>query len=178
MLKRFYTDKFILKIWRFRNNRPTTKKLFTISAKNMQTVTAWVNMIGIRVKNKTLWATKSSLFESVMESIIEREETFEYSLILICWVVGVVRVAYICEKYTIKSTLPIEGELCPRSKCRWVRYVCPIPSFWMIISISVSTRWTKRVEITVGSIACSLLWVSLFQFCKNCFSAGIRMSEL
>jgi len=59
----------------------TTKKLFTINEKNMQTVTAWVNMIETRVK-KTLLdsAIKSSFLESVTESIIiEREETFEYN---------------------------------------------------------------------------------------------------
>jgi len=56
------------------------KKLFTISAKSMQMVTAWVNMIGIRVKKTLLDLSISySFLESVIESIIEREETFEYN---------------------------------------------------------------------------------------------------
>jgi len=42
----------------------------------MHTVTAWVNMIGIRVKETLLDATiKSSFLETIIESIIEREET-------------------------------------------------------------------------------------------------------
>jgi len=46
----------------------------------MQMVTAWVNMIEIRVR-KTLLdsAIKSSFIESVIESIVERKEIFEYN---------------------------------------------------------------------------------------------------
>jgi len=54
---------------------------------------------------------KSSLLESVIDSIIEREETFEYNSHRLSRSELYVRVAYICEKYTMKSTLPIEGEL-------------------------------------------------------------------
>jgi len=61
-------------------------------------------MIGIRV-NKTLLvsATKSSFLGSIIciESIIEREETFEYSCVE-------VNNMFICEKYTMKSTQPSE----------------------------------------------------------------------
>jgi len=65
-------------MWRFWYD--TTKKLFTIRAKNMQTVTAWVNMIGILVKKTLLDSViKPSFLESVLESIIKREETFEYN---------------------------------------------------------------------------------------------------
>jgi len=69
-----HTEK--LKIW---NDRPTTKKLFTISAKNMHTCLSEYDWnLG---KKKTLLdsAIKSSLLESVVELIIECEETFEYN---------------------------------------------------------------------------------------------------
>jgi len=42
----------------------------------MQTVTAWVNMIEIRVKKTLL---DSAIKFSFLESFIEREETFEYN---------------------------------------------------------------------------------------------------
>jgi len=46
----------------------------------MQTVTALMNMIGIRVKKTLLDSViKSRILESVIELIIEREETFKYN---------------------------------------------------------------------------------------------------
>jgi len=77
----------------------------------MQLVTAWVNKIGIRVKKTLLDSSiKSSFFESVKESIIEQEETFEYNS---HWYsrsekLSALRVAYISEKYIMKSTLHSE----------------------------------------------------------------------
>jgi len=58
--------------------------------KNMQMVTAWVNMIGIPVK-KTLLdsAIKSCFHKSIIEPIMEREDTFE-KYISHGWVVGLV----------------------------------------------------------------------------------------
>jgi len=125
---------YIRKIWRFWNDMPATKKLFMISAKCMQTVTAWVNMIGIRFSNKIYFAWIRYRIN------YWTQETFKYNSHRLSCSEWYERVGYICEKYTMKSTLPIEGELCSCSKCRWVRYVCPILSFWMIILISISTR--------------------------------------
>jgi len=60
-----------LKYW-----NDTTKQLFTISTENMQTVTAWVKMIGTWVKKTHL---DSDIKSSFLEFAIECEETFEYN---------------------------------------------------------------------------------------------------
>jgi len=67
-------------------------------------------MIGIRVKKTLLDSSINfSFLESVIESIIEREETFGYNSHSRSEKLHApIRVAYICEKYTMKSTLPSE----------------------------------------------------------------------
>jgi len=74
------------------------------------TVTAWVNMIGIRVKKDALgFSNKSNLVSLNPESIFEREETFEYDSHRLSRSEKL-RVANICEKYTMKSTLLSEED--------------------------------------------------------------------
>jgi len=67
-------------------------------------------MIGIRVKKDALeFSEKSSYLESVIESIIEREETFKYNSHRLSRSEKL-RVANICVKYTMKSILPSEED--------------------------------------------------------------------
>jgi len=68
------------------------------------------------------------------------------------------------------------GGVSPRSKCPCVRYVFPILNMWIIISSRRGKR-NKLITFTLGSIACSLFWVSEFQGCHY-ISAWVRIGEL
>jgi len=153
----------------------TTKKLFTISAKNVRTVTSWMNMIGIRVK-KTLLdsAMKSSFLVSVVELIIECEETFEYNSHSLSRSEQCVRV-----KNTMKSTIYLvkENSILVVSKSKICVYDSkPLNDNLDLNLRELNGRCWQHSPAVLSHAAYS--WVLLFQLGNDWFSAGIRMSGL
>jgi len=83
----------------------------------------------------------------------------------------------ICKRYTMKQDkISCQFDLtcqAPSSKCPCVRYVCL--NLW-IISYQRGKQ-NKLITFNLGSIACSLFWVSEFQRSCHYFSAWVHMSE-
>ena len=121
----------------------------------------------------------------LINSITEPEKTFEnnsdcaVTIILKKWrraIANDTKWSRICSTVKTTSQAQHRGQVSPRSKWPCKRNECLIVNLWSLISSRRGRRY-KLKTFTLGSIACSLFRVSVFQLSCHCFSEWERMSE-